>query len=145
MKRIIINLAKKEIKQLQRLIKQGVTKARILNRARILLLANKGKESQEIADILEIGRITVSRIKKKYLESGLTCALEDLPRSGQPKKLSDKNEAEIIATACTKAPGERKRWTIRLLTKEMNRQLKGKNIGRESVRLILKKAKLDHG
>jgi len=145
MERIKITLTKKEIDQLQSLIKKGVTKARIINRSRILLLANKQKASKDIADILDIGRITVARIKKKYVEGGLKYALEDMPRPGQPIKITDKDKAEIIAAACSNAPKGRKRWTVRLLAQETKKMLNGKSISRESVRLVLKKAKLNLG
>lgn len=145
MNRITLNLTKKEVKGLQNLIRKGTTKARKINRARILLLAHKQKNSIDIAAQLYVNRSTVAQIKKRYLEGGLKFALEEQPRSGQPKKFTVKNKAEIIATACSKAPDGRKRWTVRLLTKEMKKIFNSKKISRESVRLVLKKAKLNLG
>jgi transposase len=49
---------------------------------------------KNIAEDLEIHRDTVRKIKKRYLEGGLERALYDNPRSGMPKKYSDKQEAE---------------------------------------------------
>jgi len=144
MKRIIIELKKKEILFLKKLLKTGTNKARKLTRANILLLANKGKQSDEIAMLLSVNRSTVAQVKKRYIEKGIDYALEEKPRSGQPVKYTKKHEAEIIAQACTKAPKGRKRWTVRLLTKEIKK--KGlSSINRESVRLVLKKAGLSLG
>ena len=145
MKRITIQLEKKEVQFLKNLLKKGTTKARTLTRANILLLANKSKNSNEIATLLNVNRSTVAQIKKRFSVKGLSYALEEKPRSGQPKKYKEKHNAEIIATACTKAPKGRKRWTVRLLTKKLKTKKGFNNINRESVRLVLKKAKLSLG
>jgi len=145
MKRIIIELKKKEILFLKKLLKKGTNKARKLTRANILLLANKSKQSDEIAMLLSVNRSTVAQVKKRYVWKGVSYALEEKPRSGQPIKYTKKNEAEIIAQACTKAPKGRKRWTVRLLTKELRKKKDIRNINRESVRLVLKKAELSLG
>ena len=65
MKRIIIELKEKEILFLKKLLKTGTNKARKLARANILLLANKGKQSDEIAMLLSVNRSTVAQVKKK--------------------------------------------------------------------------------
>ncbi len=143
MKRIILN--DEDVEYLQTFVKKGRKRARELTRARILLLVNERRTETEIKDILGICRATVSNVKKRYREKGLQRALTENPRSGQPKKYTEKEEAEIIATACTDPPRGSKRWSIRLLTAKMNGRKGFKTINRESVRLILKKAKLSHG
>jgi transposase len=143
MKRIRLN--DEDVEYLRVFIKKGRKSARELTRARILLLVNEGRTETEIKDILGICRATVSNIKKRYREKGLQRALTENPRSGQPKKYTEKEEAEIIATACTDPPRGRKRWTIRLLTAKLKSRKGFKTINRESVRLILKKAKLSPG
>jgi putative transposase len=145
MKRIIIELKKKEILFLKKLLKAGTNKARKLTRANTLLLANKGKQSDEIAMLLSINRSTVAQVKKRYIEKGIDYALEEQPRSGQPVKYTKKHEAEIIAQACTKAPKGRKRWTVRLLTNEIKKKKDLRTLNRESVRLVLKKVGLSLG
>jgi transposase len=99
----------------------------------------------EIKDVLGISRATVSNVKKRYRKGGLGPALKEKPRPGQPKKYTVKEEAEIIATACTSPPKGRKRWTIRLLVDELKKKKGFETINRESVRLILKKRKLSLG
>ena len=140
-----IKLEEKEVKFLKDFVKKGQKSARGLTRARILLLANQQKGDTEIAETLDVGRNTVWRTKKKYREEGLQSALAEKPRSGQPKKYTDKHEAEVIAQACTESPDGRKRWTLTLLTEEMRKKDGLETINRESIRLILKKAKLNLG
>lgn len=143
MKRIRLN--DKEVEHLRAFVRKGQKSARELTRARILLLVNEGKTETEIKDILGVCRATVSNIKKRYREEGLSPALEEKPRPGQPRKYTDKEEAEIIAMACTNPPKGKKRWTIRLLTGEMKKRKEFKTINRESVRLILKKRRQSLG
>lgn len=140
-----ITFTEKEVKYLTDFVKKGRKSARELTRARILLLIHDGKTEMVIKETLYISRATVSNTKKRYREEGLLSALSEKPRSGQPRKYTDKQEAEIIAMACTDSPKGRKRWTIRLLTERMKRRKCFETLNRESVRLILKKAKLDLG
>ncbi len=134
-----LELKPKEVKFLKEFLKKGVKKARALKRANILLLLNKRHTGKFIAEKLDVDMDTVYNIKKRYLNEGLDAALSEKPRSGQPVKYDTKKKAEIIAKACTTPPKGRKRWSVRLLVKELGKRKKFKDIGRESVRLILKK------
>jgi len=109
------------------------------------LLSNQQNGDTEIAETLDVGRNTVWRTKEKYRKEGLQRALTEKPRSGQPKKYVEMHEAEIIAQACTESPDGRKRWTLELLTEEMRKKDGFETINKESIRLILKKAKLNLG
>jgi putative transposase len=140
-----LKLEDDELKLLRDFVKKGHKSARELTRARILLLANQQKGDTEIAEILDVGRNTIWRIKKRYREEGLQSALTDKPRPGQPKKYTDRHKAEIIAQACTKSPDGSKRWSLTLLTEEMRKKEGFETINRESIRLILKKAKQNLG
>jgi putative transposase len=140
-----IKLKENELNLLLRFVKKGRKSARELTRARILLLANQQKRDTEIAEILGVGKNTVWRIKKRYREEGLQSALRDKPRSGQPRKYTERHEAEIIAQACAKSPDGRKRWSLTLLTEEMRKKKGFETINRESIRLILKKTKQNRG
>jgi transposase len=140
-----IKLKEDELNLLMNFVKKGRKSARELTRARILLLANQQKGDTEIAEILEVGRNTVWRTKKRYREESIRSAMTDKPRPGQPKKYTDRHEAEIIAQACTKSPDGSKRWSLTLLTEELRKKEGFETINRESIRLILKKAKQNLG
>ena len=122
-----------------------VNKSKEVLRAIILLFLNKGMTNIEIANLLDIHPNTVSRIKNKFLKEGVNVALFDKQRSGQPQKYGKREEAEIIALACSDPPQGRKSWSIRLITEKLKEKKGFETINRESVRLVLKKAKLNHG
>lgn len=144
MKNKTIALKNKDREYLINLSKTGTHNAREFERAYVLLALDKGKKNEEISDFLNVSRITIWRVKNKYIESGVVEALKDESRSGQPKKYNETDKADIIAMACSNAPKGRSRWTIRLLEKKLT-ELKGKSVNRESIRLLLKKTNVSLG
>lgn len=145
MKKLKIKLTKADKKYLEKFVLTGTKKARSISRANILLLANQGKDDKTISQATKTHRQKIWRTKKRYIDDGLQKTLEEKPRSGQPKKYKDKEEAEIIALACTNPPQGRKRWTLELMTETLQKKKNSKTINRESIRLVLKKAKLNLG
>lgn len=140
-----VKLSEKEAEYLRTFVKKGRKSARELTRAHILLLLNDGKTEVEVKDTLRISRATVSNIKRRYRKEGLQSALAEKPRPGQPKKYTERQQAEIIAQACANPPEGRKRWSLVLLTEELQKKKGFETINRESIRLILKKARLSLG
>jgi transposase len=135
---------------LERFVKTGTAKAREILRARILLLTDgsskgKGKTDPEIAEELDVCIRTVAATRERYVAGGLDRALKDLPRSGQPRRLSGKQEAKLTALACSEPPEGHARWTIRLLADQMVELGIVERVGRETVRQALKKMNLSLG
>jgi putative transposase len=132
-------LLDEERKFLKDFLKKGERKARMIARATVLLLADKGIGNDEISRLTGMHRRSIWRIRKRYLSEGLQSALEEKPRPGQPRKYSNKHEAEVIALACSNPPEGRARWSIVLLTTSLKDRKGFETINKESVRLILKK------
>lgn len=74
-----VRLKEEERIELKRYLRKGKSSARSLTRARIHLLADDGRDDEEIADALKVSKSTVSRIRKSYCESGLDSALHENP------------------------------------------------------------------
>ena len=130
---------------LTNLTKTGNRNIRVFERAYILLALDKGKQQSEIEDFYNVSRITVWRVKNKYIRSGILAAIQDEPRSGQPVKYKENEQAEIIALTCSKAPEGRSRWTLRLLEETLKKRKGMETINRESIRLLLKKTNVSLG
>lgn len=101
----------------------GKTPARVAKRARVLLQLHEGNSVEEVAETVGCGTATVKRVRRKYLQEGWENAIRDAPRSGRPKKLSDSEERELIALACSGPPDGHARWTIRLLVKHCQKDI----------------------
>lgn len=140
-----VQLTSKQIKFLKKFKQQDKRSLREINRANILLLLHKGKQSADITEFLDIGRNTVSRTKQKYLREGINASLQEEDRPGQPIKYAPKQEAELIALTCSSAPLGRTRWTLELLKETLKKQKGFKTINRESIRLMLKKTNVNLG
>ncbi len=67
-----------------------------------------------IAGGLDVGRATVERVRKEFVEEGLEAALERRqPRRQCRGRLDGDGEAHLVALACQKPPEGRCRWTLR--------------------------------
>jgi transposase len=108
-------------------------------RCDILLRADEGDTDGEIADDLGVHPATVLRVRRRFAERGLDAALNDRPRPGAPPKLDGKQEAMVIALACTDAPQGRDRWSVRLLARRAVELEVVETVSRETVRRVLKK------
>lgn len=138
-------LTKKDREFLETMTKTGKRNSREFEHAYILLALDKGKKHELIEEFYNVSRITVWRVKNKYKKCGVLEAVKDIPRPGQPPKYKEKEKAEIIALACSKAPEGRSRWTIELLEKALRQRNGLETITRETIRLVLKKTNVSLG
>src|ERR671938_739017 len=129
-----VELSEAERTQLQSLLSGGRHAARKLKRAQILLAADCGVADEEIARSVAVGGSTVTRTKRRFVESNLEGALNEEPRPGALRKLSGQEEALLVATACASPPAGRARWTLALLAGEMVRLTAHASLSRETVR-----------
>jgi transposase len=138
-KRYVVELTEDEREQLQALGKKGKVVARKLRRAHLLLLAAEGYPDTEIAATLHLSVSTVERTRKRFVEGGLEWALTERPRPGGTPKLRGKDEAFVIALACSTPPDGRERWTMQLLADRVVEVGLIDTISDETIRRTLKK------
>jgi transposase len=129
-----VELTEYERSELGALLSGGKQEARKLKRAQILLAADAGVGDEEIAASIGVGGSTVYRTKRRFVEGNLERALSEEPRLGAERKLTSKEEALLVATACSKPPAGRARWTLELLADEMVKLTAHETLSRETVR-----------
>ncbi len=129
-----VELGNEERAVLEELVYRGSARVRKVKRALILLGADQGHTHEEISASLGVGTATVFRTKRDFVEHGLMHALEEAPRRGAKRKLSDKEELLLVATACSDPPMGRTRWTIELLADQMVRLTHHEYISDETIR-----------
>ena len=129
-----VELSQAEREQLRGLLSGGKHPVRRLKRAQILLAADAGASDEEIAVSVSVGGSTVYRTKRRFVESSLDAALSEEPRPGAARKLSGKEEALLVATACATPPEGRARWTLELLAGAMVKLTEHMELSRETVR-----------
>ena len=134
-----IHLKPEERDQLVKLVSRGYHQANEMRRAYMLLHSDDGKTDQSIADLLFCSEDSVRRTRIRYLNEGLTAALEDKPRSGREPALNAQQEAYLVALTCSAPPDGQEHWTLELLTQRMIDDEQVETLSPETVRLTLKK------
>jgi transposase len=129
-----VELSHAERTELRALLSGGKQAARKLKRAQILLAADAGASDEAIAASVGVGGSTVYRTKRRFVLGNLEAALSEELRPGADRKLSGKEEALLVATACSNPPEGRARWTLELLADELVRLTEHGSLSRETVR-----------
>jgi transposase len=140
-----VDLSTEERRELEVLTRRGKVSARKMKRAQILQKANEGWRDEEIIAALEVGHSTVERTRQRFVEGGLTKALNEDARPGQVRKLDGRAEAQLIAMVCSQQPENQARWTLRLLADRLVQLGVVDDISHETVRQVLKKTNLNLG
>jgi transposase len=143
-KRFIVRLTGEERDLLESLVGKGKAAARKLTRARLLLKADCSDSGpawsdEEISRALDVGTITVHRVRRDFVEGGFEGALIRRPVPRRPRMLDGEQEAHLIALACGSPPAGRRRWTLRLLAAKMVEFGHIDTVSHETIRRALKK------
>ncbi len=129
-----VELSQAERGELIMMLSGGKHAARKLKRAQILLAADAGGSDDAIARTVAVGGSTVYRTKRRFVEGNLERALTEEPRPGAERKLTGKEEALLVATACSTPPEGRARWTLELLADAMVKLTEHESLSGETVR-----------
>jgi transposase len=108
---------------LQRQARAKGSPARVVERARIVLLAADGVPGVEIAERVGCSEPTVIRWRSRFAEHGLA-GLADDPRSGKPPTIPRAVRDEILSITLTEPPAELgiTHWSSRLLAARLRRE-----------------------
>ena len=115
-KAVGIELSELEAAELaSRLRRRKVARADAM-RAEIVLLAAQGVSNLTIASRLGITRVTVATWRKRFAEQRLG-GLQDEPRPGAPRTVSDEKVAEVVTATLETLPTGRTHWSSRGMAK----------------------------
>jgi transposase len=147
MKRYVVNLTEDERASLEELTRRARVSGLKRQRALILLKADDGLTDREIADELEVGLVTVERVRKRCIERGIAATLDRKPQEtpSRPRKFDGTSEAKLTQIACSKPPAGQARWTIGLLADKLVELKVFESVSKSSVQRSLKKANSSRG
>ena len=121
-----VTLTKEEREDLEAISTKGKRAARTVLYARALLLLDAGEYGPKwvVAQVAEAVGTTprsLEHIKKRFVEEGVSAAIERKQRVTPPREIQfgGEFEAKLLALACSDAPEGRERWTMRLLAEKM--------------------------
>ena len=141
----MVELTPDEREGVEGLTRKGTVSARRMKRALVLLAADEGNKDSQIAEKARVTVNTVERIRKRFVEEGLEAALSEHPRPGKERLLDGKQEAYLVALACSKPPNGRRSWTMQLLAGRLVELKIVESISDETVRRTLKKGRSSPG
>jgi transposase len=150
-KKYIVKLSRDERKQLRELIQNGKGSAKALTHARILLKADQTKgqpgwTDEAIREAFDVSVATVERVRQTYVRHGVDAGVKRRSRSRErTRQLDGKQEAHLIALACSEPPTGHARWTLRLLADRMVKLEYVDALSHETVRRTLKKTNSSRG
>ena len=129
-----VDLSQSERDELNTLVSGGKLPVRRLKRMQILLAADAGVGDEAIAASVQTSGSTIYRTKKRFGEVSLQAALSEEPRPGAARKLSGKEEVQLVALACSDAPTGCARWTLKLLANAMLELVEHQSISPDTIR-----------
>lgn len=144
-KKYRVTLTPEERAELDGMLGKGKADARKLAHARILLQADAAdggpaRTDEQVAAGLNVSTRTVERVRQRFVEDGLQAALLPKPtKRVYARALDGKQEAHLIALACSAPPAGKKRWTLRLLAEQVVELRYAGAVSHETVRRVLKK------
>ena len=136
-------LSEQEVEQLSAVLKRGEHTRRERQRSQMLLWSAAGKTDLEIAVLAAVTPLTVATTRERWAKEK---RIADAAKPGRHKKLDGKQEAFLVALACSAAPAGRESWTLQLLAdKLVELQVVDETVSYETVRATLKKTNLSLG
>ena len=125
-----IVLSNDQWQELERRERSRTLPQKVVLRAKIILMASKGKSNSVIARTLNLSRPTVIHWRSSFIEKGLD-GLEDIPKPGRPPVLSEDTIKDIVSSTMVK-PNNATHWSTRMMAKE-------KSVSHMTVQRIWKK------
>jgi len=89
--------------------------ARVVERARIVLLAAEGKQHKEIAELLGISMQKAARWRTRFLELGVAGLEKDAPRPGRTPSIGAKTVTRVVRMTTQDKPSNATHWSTRTM------------------------------
>src|SRR5919204_3317107 len=106
-KRQAVQLTTAEREVLEQFVAHGTKRARAINKARILLLLEEGRQAKDLTTLLGVSRGTIYNRRQKYLhqqQAHILAGLPEAPRRGRPIKIDRRVAAHVTMLACSDPP-----------------------------------------
>lgn len=142
----MVKLSQAERDELNKLVSNEAPRQRRVKHAKILLQSDLGDSAAKVAYRVGVGHSTVERTRQRYSEGGLYSALNDKPRPGGVPKLDGKQQAMVIALACSDTPDGQEKWSMQMLAdKLVELGIVETAVSHDTVGRVLKKMNLSPG
>ena len=114
----VIRLTEEEVNTLREWTRRGKSEHRLVERARIILLAHAGRTNEQIAAELRTRTARVSKWRQRFGTHRLL-GLGDAARSGKPAKYDSDTEKRVLGLLDQKPPQGYSQWNGRVLSQAL--------------------------
>lgn len=113
---VVIELSPDERTHLEGLLRRRSVAKADAQRAQVILLAAQGASTKAIAQSTYLSEPTVVKWRQRFL-AHRSAGLNELPRSGAPRKVTDEQVEAIIAQTLESRPADATHWSTREMAK----------------------------
>jgi len=110
-----VNLSPQQRETLEQRSRARSLPARVVERARIVLLAADGKQNKEIAAQLGMSEQKAARWRNRFHEQGLNGLEKDAPRPGRTPAITEKAAARVVRMTTQQKPPNATHWSSRTM------------------------------
>ena len=139
-----VQLSGEEFSTLDAIVRRGRSGALVRKRAIVLLGLHNDDETPLICQKADVSAISVTNIARRFCEKGFEICLYGEKKKARSKSYTTKDEADLVALACSDPPEGYAKWTTTLLC-ETFASKHDKKLSRSVVALILKKKGVNPG
>lgn len=113
-----LKLTPEEKEKLELIARRHKTSQRMAQRARIILVCSKGLNNSQVAKQLNMTMPTICKWRKRFINKRLA-ALGDAPRSGAPRRITDRKVEAVVTKTLESKPRMATQWSTRLMAQEV--------------------------
>jgi transposase len=114
----LVRLTEEERTTLRQWTRKGSTESRLVERARVILLADEGRTNRQIALQLHTRTARVSKWRQRFAADRLA-GLQDAARSGKPAKYDESTEKRVLELLDEPPPKGYSQWNGKLLAERL--------------------------
>jgi transposase len=112
-----VELSPEQRTALESMARQRSLPLRVVERARIVLLAADGLENKQIARRLHSTQEKAARWRKRFLAGGITALQKDAPRPGKPRTITEQKVKKVVEMTLHRKPANATHWSTRTMAR----------------------------
>jgi transposase len=133
-----LNIGALDHARIGEILRGGVQPVRVVLRALAIRMLGAGASATEVKRCLPFSARAIRDIGRRYMKLGLEGAIYDKPRPGAQPVLSNHQRRQVLAMIQGDPPAGFARWTARMVAKEVVVRGIADQVGRETIRILLK-------
>jgi transposase len=112
-----VELSPEQRTALESMARQRSLPLRVVERARVVLLAADGLENKQIARRLHSTQEKAARWRKRFLAGGITALQKDAPRPGKPRTITEQKVKKVVEMTLHRKPANATHWSTRTMAR----------------------------